>query len=245
MELDQLDASGRRTPKLVAGTEFTIEADAVIAAIGQAPETGTGMGLAARNAGLLTVNSDTLETSRPGVFAGGDAVTGPASVIEAIAAGRRAAAAIDRYLGGAGMLDEVLAPPDGAVAPLKPSLPLGERGAIPSLPVTERLKGFDAVELPLSEEIAVAQAMRCLRCDLPIELDSSKCTGCRICELRCSLRLEQAFNPGHARIRVRRLINRPSEFESSFTEECDACGICARYCPYGCIVRHRPEEVAR
>lgn len=243
MELGEPDASGRRSPKPIPGSQFTIEADTVIAAIGQMPELPVQMGLAVDKDNALVIKPDTLETSRAGVFAGGDAVTGPASVIEAIAAGRKAAAAIDRYLGGSGAIEELLAPPEGEVTPLKPSLPLGERKVIPSLAIAERLKGFSAVELPLTEEMAIAQAMRCLRCDLPIDIDASHCAGCRTCELRCSLRLEQAFNPGQARIKVRRLVNQPNEFGVFFTDECDACGICARYCPYGSIIRHK--EVAR
>lgn len=73
----------------------------------------------------------------------------------------------------------------------------------------------------------------------PIKVDESKCTGCLICELRCSLRFEKAFNPSKAQIRIRRLVGADNEYEISFTEECDNCGICARYCPYGALIQEK------
>ena len=73
----------------------------------------------------------------------------------------------------------------------------------------------------------------------PIKVDASKCTGCLICELRCSLRFEKAFNPSKAQIRIRRLVGADNEYEISFTDECDNCGICARYCPYGALIQER------
>ena len=73
----------------------------------------------------------------------------------------------------------------------------------------------------------------------PISVDASKCTGCLICELRCSLRLEKEFNPAKAAIKIRRLVGAENEFEISFTEKCDNCGICARHCPYGALVQEK------
>jgi len=72
-----------------------------------------------------------------------------------------------------------------------------------------------------------------------IHADSSKCAGCMTCALRCSFRLHGTFNFAAARIQVRRLVNQANEFEITFTEGCDNCGICARYCPYGALTRHR------
>ena len=71
----------------------------------------------------------------------------------------------------------------------------------------------------------------------PISVDATKCAGCLICELRCSLRFEKAFNPSKARIRIRKLVNEENEYSVSFTEECDNCGICARYCFYGTLTQ--------
>jgi NADPH-dependent glutamate synthase beta subunit-like oxidoreductase len=114
----------------------------------------------------IQVDADTLATAREGVFAGGDAVTGPAIVIEAIAAGRQAAVSIDKYLGGSGIIDEVLAPPEEIES--LPAIEEGEkhRISIPTLTLSERLGSFAEVELGLREEVAIEEAKRCLRCDL-------------------------------------------------------------------------------
>jgi len=118
MKLGQLDASSRRRPEPITGSEFDIVASTVIVAIGETPDMPSQFGLKQGNGDTLQVDPDTLRTSRDGVFAGGDAVTGPASVIEAIAAGRKAAISIDRYLGGEGIIEETLAPVQGIDMPL-------------------------------------------------------------------------------------------------------------------------------
>lgn len=100
MELGEPDASGRRSPVEVAGSEFTIECDAVIMALGTSPNpliASTTDGLDTNRRGCI-VADESGRTSRKGVFAGGDTVTGAATVILAMGAGRRAAAAIDEYL---------------------------------------------------------------------------------------------------------------------------------------------------
>ncbi len=68
-----------------------------------------------------------------------------------------------------------------------------------------------------------------------IAAEPSKCAGCIICELRCSLRFENAFNPARSAIIITRLASGDYEYEISFTEKCDGCGICARYCPYDAL----------
>ncbi|MFC1976820.1 4Fe-4S binding protein [Chloroflexota bacterium] len=70
----------------------------------------------------------------------------------------------------------------------------------------------------------------------PITVHSSQCTGCLMCELRCSFRFEQAFNPSKARIKVLRASNGEG-FDISFTDECDNCGLCARLCPYDALIQ--------
>jgi len=111
-ELGPADADGRSLPVPVVGSEFGMHADTVIVATGQSPEVPSEFGLSLGKEDTIQVDPDTYATGREGVFAGGDAVTGPASVIEAIAAGRKAASSIDQYLGGLGIIDEVLAPPE-------------------------------------------------------------------------------------------------------------------------------------
>jgi NADPH-dependent glutamate synthase beta subunit-like oxidoreductase len=103
MELGQPDASGRRRPIPIKGSEFDIELDMVIPAIGQATDLSFlngDSGIKTTRRGTLVADGNTLATTRPGVFAGGDAVTGPSIAIEAIAAGKRAAVSIDKYLRG-------------------------------------------------------------------------------------------------------------------------------------------------
>ena len=117
MELGAMDASGRRRPVPVKGSEFATGFDTIIAAIGQRPEVPSQFDLAVGRGNVIQVDPDTLATSKEGVFAGGDAMRGPASVIEAIADGRQAAISIDKYLGGSGIIDEVLAPLEEAPAP--------------------------------------------------------------------------------------------------------------------------------
>lgn len=101
MELGEPDASGRRRPVPVEGDTFRLEADAVIMAIGNSPNkllSDTTQGLETNPRGCMQVNEQTMETTRPGVFAGGDAVTGAATVILAMGAGKKAAEAMDAYL---------------------------------------------------------------------------------------------------------------------------------------------------
>lgn len=102
-ELGKLDASGRRRPVPVKGSEFKIDCDLVIPAISQQPDLSflsKDHGLEISRWNSFVVDDDTLATNLPGIFAGGDAVTGPATVIEAMAAGRKAATSIDEYLSG-------------------------------------------------------------------------------------------------------------------------------------------------
>jgi NADH-quinone oxidoreductase subunit F len=165
MELGAMDSSGRRRPEPIKGSEFAMSFDTIIAAIGQRPEIPHQFNLATGRGNAIQVDPDTLVTSREGVFAGGDAVTGPASVIEAIAAGRQVAISIDKYLGGSGDIDETLAPPEKAMTPLEEAEEK-RRPEMPTLPDKKRLSGFDQVELGYTDEMAIEEAQRCLRCDL-------------------------------------------------------------------------------
>lgn len=70
----------------------------------------------------------------------------------------------------------------------------------------------------------------------PIVVYAERCAGCLICELRCSLRFEKAFNPSKAKIRITRCVDADTEYAVSFEANCDNCGICARNCPYGALI---------
>ena len=175
--LGELDASGRRKPVPVPGTEFTLQLDTLIVAIGERPQSDclAAMGLELDKAGRVKIDPKTLATNIEGVFAGGDLVTGPNTVIDAIAAGKKAVRVIDRYL-----RDEPLAEPASPKLPtvfLEPTV-VGEeelenaaRAVPPALPVKGRRKNFNEVERSLSEEQARAEARRCLRCDLAFTQD--------------------------------------------------------------------------
>jgi len=242
----KFDSEGGLHMEAIKGSEHILEADTVIFATGQSSDIALVSDyneIAISKRGTIVVDPSTLETGVKGVFAGGDATSGPASIIEAIAAGRQAATSIDKYLGGEGMIDENLVAYEEGILPVG-FQPIGERTVPPSLPVAERLSTFDEVEFNFSEDMAIREANRCLRCDLPIIIDLSKCAGCRTCQLRCSLRWEGAFVPAKAKVTVLRLVgNEDHEFDVTFSDECDYCGICAKYCPYDALTRGSEEEV--
>jgi len=242
--LGEPDESGRKRPEPVSGSEFTISADTVISAVGQVPELPAGFGISLARRDVIQVDEITMVASEEGIFAGGDAVTGPASIIEAIAAGRNAASSINRYLGGNGEIDVALAPPgDKAVQTELQGFPVGDRTQMPYLPIDERLKDFSSVELGYNEEQAINEARRCLRCDLPITIEPESCTSCLTCVQRCSLRFGDNFSQVWAKLLVVPLTEEVNEI--IFTDECDTCGICARYCPHDALYRgeRRPVEV--
>jgi NADPH-dependent glutamate synthase beta subunit-like oxidoreductase/NAD-dependent dihydropyrimidine dehydrogenase PreA subunit len=185
MELGEPDESGRRRPVPIPGSEFTVEADTVIVAIGQVLKAGSWKPVLSPVEGLeagnwIIADPLTLVTDVAGVFAGGDAVTGPATVIEAIAAGKRAAESIGRYLRGENLAaGRALWPPDTSDIEYytPPVVELEARAQMPSLPVAER-KGFAEINLGFSEEEAVAEASRCLSCGV-----CSECLECvKVCE---------------------------------------------------------------
>jgi len=168
MKLGAPDASGRPRPEPIPGSEFLIDCDAAVAAIGQRPEIPEQFDLVTQRGNVLETDSKTLATSRPGIFAAGDAVTGPASVVEAIGAGRKAAISIDKYLGGEGMLkvEEIKVKEPTSRHTFLERLKERSRPTVPTIPPAQRVLSFDEVELGLTEEIAMAEGERCWRCDL-------------------------------------------------------------------------------
>jgi len=174
MRLAEPDASGRRRPIPIPGSEFFVEADTVIAAVGQAPDLSflpPDSALERTRWERLVVDENRLATNLPGVFAGGDFVSGPGMVIDAIAAGRRAAIAIDKYLKGdtsrveiydlkPGVIEEVISKEEEET--WEPQF----RPEMSRLPIEERKRSFKETELGFSDEKARQEAKRCLRCDL-------------------------------------------------------------------------------
>jgi heterodisulfide reductase subunit A len=177
MELGEPDASGRRRPVPIKGSEFTMDVDNVIIAIGQGLDKSMlPEGLAYTNWGTLSVDPVTLQTNIDGVFAGGDVVSGPADIISAIAAGKEAAISVDRYLRGVDMKEGRPEVREKVKDVPKEGVVKKERAVMPTLELGKR-KGFDEVELGFDEKTAVEEAKRCLNCAV--------CSECRECEKVC------------------------------------------------------------
>lgn len=175
MELGEPDESGRRRPVPIAGSEFEIEVDSVVPAIGQSPELSflpDGKEWKITRRGTLEVDPLTYATQVEGVFAGGDMVSGPKTVVSAIGAGREAAISISRYLQGADL--RYGREKEFKVVELEPEGVKQEpRYHPPKVAVSERTKDFLEVQQGLTEEVAVAEAKRCLNCGV-----CSECLQC-------------------------------------------------------------------
>ena len=170
-ELGEPDVTGRRRPVPIQGSEFVISADVIIPAIGQEPDLlflGEGSGVKASKWNLVEVDPDTLQTNVRGIFAGGDVVSGPASVIEAIAAGQKAAVVMDNYLRRDELTKGQKIPRPRMLVDLiemTEEMEGYKRPEMPTISIEERRKSFKEAESGFEEEIAVCEAKRCLRCD--------------------------------------------------------------------------------
>jgi formate dehydrogenase alpha subunit len=182
MELGEPDASGRRRPIPIEGSEFITELDTLIAAIGQRAKVPKDFQIELGRGNVLKVDAN-MQTSREGVFAGGDCVSGPASVIEAIAAGRKAAEVIDCYFGGKGDISESLVPAEEATHWLEGGLSEEKLATLSHLPPQTRIKSFDEVEYGMEQATAIAEAQRCLQCHVIAPLDDRLLqeAGCEFC----------------------------------------------------------------
>jgi NADPH-dependent glutamate synthase beta subunit-like oxidoreductase len=168
-ELRDYDLSGRRRPIPKDGCVISLDYDTIFAAIGQAVDAGFTNSVELRK-DAISVERHTLATNLPGVFAGGDAVTGPARVVDALAHGKRAAVEIDRYLSkkrGEKPYEEHMK--KITVTMMVPEQVVKQaRAEMPKLSPEERVKHFKEVELGLDEETARKECARCLRCDVKL-----------------------------------------------------------------------------
>ena len=222
----------------VANSDFTIEADAVINAIGQRVDRRWLEELdllAWTQRDTIQVDPVTMETNLPGIFAAGDAVTGPATVIEAIGGGKRAAVAMDRYLQGIPRRSMKSVPvrrgrvePTEIAAATKMAL---KRPEMPLLPDEQRRTSFRQVELGLTEDKARAEAQRCLRCDI--------CRRCGLCVSICRDHMGvNALSMGYFDCNS----GAPTDFQRT-AQSCIGCGACAINCPNGAmVIEDRGEE---
>ena len=181
MELGEPDASGRRRPIPIPGSEFTMDANMIIPAIGQAPDLSflEGTGIKVTKQGMIAADPLTLATNQPGVFAGGDAQTGPGIAIEAVAAGKRAAESIKRYLRGEnlrhGRVLEREKPANLREVP--PTEEKKPREEMITISLEKRRETFEEVKLGFTEEEAIREASRCLNCGV--------CSECLQCVAAC------------------------------------------------------------
>jgi NADPH-dependent glutamate synthase beta subunit-like oxidoreductase/Pyruvate/2-oxoacid:ferredoxin oxidoreductase delta subunit len=225
-QLVKREGSIRMSPVPVPGSEYIMEADVVISAIGQKVDQlclGELATMGWTRRGTIDVNMVTMETSLEGIFAAGDAVTGPATVIEAIGGGKRAAEAIDRYLLG---IPQPLMPPvpvrrrrEACIEVPASTKMVIKRPTMDMLNLDRRRTTFQQVELGYTENMVREEARRCLRCDI-----CRRCGKCvEVCRDKMGISaLEMGYldfdHPGHTDLRV--------------TEErCIACGACAANCP--------------
>ncbi len=181
MELGDADSSGRRSPIPVPGSEFELDVDQIIPAIGQKPDLSCleeAAGLEFSRWGTIEVNSISYATDYEGVFAGGDVQTGPWTVIGAVASGKEAAESIQRYFDGVDMVEgrEPVTLDDPVYRPYDKE-PVKHRLQMPELAVEKRAGNFDQVELGYTEEQGQEEAGRCLNC--------SYCCDCELCVEAC------------------------------------------------------------
>ncbi len=230
-ELIKKKGSDRLAPVPILGKDFIVPADAVISAIGQyvddeGLEAFDQMSWSRR--GTIEVNHASMETTMPGVFAAGDAVSGPATVIEAIGGGKRAAEAIDRYLNH-------IPQPRMPKIPVRYNMeipiemPSGRKMALqrpkmPMLNVDRRRTTFQQAELGYDEASVRQEAARCLRCDI--------CRRCGKCVEICRDKMGiNALQLGYLDF------DHPSETNLTITaEKCITCGACAANCENRAIV---------
>jgi len=228
--LVDMEGQNRKYPKPIEGSEYMMDADIIICAIGQRVDNECLAAVAdlewtRRN--TISTNMATGETAAPGIFAAGDAVTGPATIIEAIGGGKRAAQAIDRYLSG---IPQPKMPPvptrRGRIeylevdASRKMTL---KRPEMPLLNVDRRRTTFQQVELGYTEQMVRSEAKRCLRCDI--------CLRCGKCVEICRDKMGvDALQMGYFDF------DHPVQTDFRVTaERCIACGACAANCPTGAM----------
>jgi NADPH-dependent glutamate synthase beta subunit-like oxidoreductase/Fe-S-cluster-containing dehydrogenase component len=229
-EMITQEGSSRKVPVPIEGSEYLVETEAVISAIGQQVDQDCLSSIprlkwTRRN--TLFASRVNMKTSVPGVFAAGDAVSGPATVIEAIGGGKRAADAIDRYLSE---IPQPRIPPvpvrrgriDWIEIPAKVKMEL-KRPVMSLLPIDRRRKTFQQAETGYPEKRVRQEAARCLRCDI--------CTRCGRCVEICRDKIKvDALKMGYLDF------DRPGPTDFTITEtRCVLCGACAANCPTGAM----------
>lgn len=232
MELGAKDKGGRRRPVPIEGSEFTLDVDTVMSAISRSPEAEwldkTEVEIHSKW-GTIETNKITGETSKPGVFAGGDGSLGADIAIAAIGGGKRAAFSIDAYLSGQDIKETHF--PGSIEALVKPLYSNEERQEGAKLKPKERIKGYAEAELGFSEQQALIEGQRCLSCE------SRTCIGCNICADNC---LADAIVVEAVQDDAGRRINK-WELKG---DQCIFCGICVEMCPTKTLYHSHKYELA-
>lgn len=228
----EFDKEGKLHLDIIEGSEHSLAADTVIFAIGQCPDLNlfSGLsGLEVTKQGTIVIDQATLSTHHPGIFAGGDVVTGTASVTQALATGREAAFRINDYLQHRYPLagKEAEENPLGDLFPeTVETIRKTERLEPSILPTEARVKSFEAVELVYDWEAATEEARRCLHCGTGAEiLFQDKCATCLACLRVCPYHVPYLDDSGTIQIPA---------------DQCQACGICVAECPAKAIVLRKP-----
>jgi len=213
------DEHGRFSPKYLDDRLSTIPGQMVIIAIGQASDL-SGLkqgGVELDERGRLVFNPATMSTSRAGVFACGEVVTGPGSAIEAVASAHRAAKAVLGYL-QTGQLQEIEEEPTEKVGDLPPEVIENvrriQRLAMPTLSPEERKKSFVQFELGYDERQALQEARRCLACTAGATVDEKTCAACLACLRVCPFGVPAV-----------------DDVAVMTSDMCQSCGLCAVECP--------------
>ncbi|NTU98057.1 MAG: FAD-dependent oxidoreductase [Chlorobiaceae bacterium] len=226
MEPGEPDSTGRRAPVPVPGSEFTIPAGTLIAAIGQEidPAAGNAAGIGTKRGGALRADPETLQTEIPWIFAGGDCVTGTDIAIRALEQGKRAARSIDLYVSGkpvcaqAPVFNSSYGSPHQTPRELYRTANSTDRVPVPELSPAERIGGFAEVSSGYTGELAAQEALRCLAC---------RCSAVETCRLR-DLASVYHNSTGHGLPEHEVFCRVSAEKISMEREKCVDCGICVR-----------------
>jgi ferredoxin len=235
------DDEHRFNPTFVPGTEQVLAADTVILAVGQAPELGDLAGVDLEvNRGAIVTDPGTLRTSHPRIWAGGDVAHGPRNLIDAIADGQRAAAAIHRGSEGTLPVDEVRVELSrrAGYRRLSTGYDAIARRQIP-VTATDRRVGFAEVEAGYGAQDAWLESLRCLRCFDNVMLDPALCILCGLCVDVCP--------PNCITIARADVVNLGTAAQSVLLLDedlCIRCGLCVNRCPPGALSMVHAKELA-
>jgi formate dehydrogenase major subunit len=231
MELGEPDASGRRRPVPIEGSEYVIELDTIIAAIGQSIDNTSlpqGSSIELNKWGYPVIDEETMLTSVEGVFSGGDCTAGPATAVEAIGAGKRAATYIDMYLSGNPVvaIDKPYSCSKGDLYEVRDSefadVPTQVRAEQEALAPDVRVKGFAEIELGLTESQALEETKRCLQCGCQDAYE------CKLREYATEYKVDDSRYGARQYLEPR--VKDVQNFLNRDYNKCITCGMCVRMC---------------